>query len=374
MKFTNLVSSTENTHLDEFCNSPYIKMEFVIQKIESFKEKLKEVHKSNTKLSSFELDFEQMLHNLPVDTEIGTFKLPLVTKESSKYENYQNVTILKEFELVFNEIKGKEKDSLQKYELKMEMTSDFLLTGSTYIVLSRDEDKDIELEDLKCLSDGKCIISERNNKNIMIFHSSMTPGHYRLYLIDIQSKESLKKLSKYIDAVPLGFKIKLYTVEQEDEKYICDGKRLPKQIFIENMINFKDNYEINEEIIMDLKTLSESTLIKTESDSMLRVIASHMSGLKINLELMKGNTTLEKTEGLGDATGLVYSLKKGEEYSLNFEYENSILDELKSGDCPKFHLRLGILSVDYARSLNKNENNCGENKKSVFGPIDHILI
>lgn len=186
LRFTGEKEIEEET-IDEVCNESYMKFEFSIQKLDNFKAKLKNVRKINNKLDIFELDFENMLHSLPIDTELSQFKIPLHSKDSDKYDNSGKTNVLKEYDLILVERKGKEKDSLEKYELKMEITSDFLFSGSTFIVLAREDEKKDELEDLICLSQGKCIISDRNSKNMIFLHSSLTPGNYKLYIIDIQS-------------------------------------------------------------------------------------------------------------------------------------------------------------------------------------------
>ena len=165
--------------------------------------------------------------------------------------------------------------------------------------------------------------------------------------------------------------MKLYSYEQENENFNCEGFRLPSQITIENLINFKENYEINEGILMNMKTLRDTTIIKTETDSMLRVIATHSLGQLINIELVSGNNTLEKVEGFEETTGLIYSLKKNTEYILSFIYVNSVFDENKSSECQSFHLRLGILSVEYHNKISNHNQFCKD--KPNFKVIDDVL-
>jgi len=350
----------EKKNLDELCENPYIRLEFFIENVDYFNENVKKIKKELKNLNEFDFDFSNILRDLPVDTEISGLKLLLDEGNKFKYDQFK-LHVIKEFDLeLHDEIEDSNKnvnslksfEKHRKYDFKLEVSSDFIFSGSMFFVIIREEQDISSLKDLECVHDGKCILSEKPRKNSNFLHVVLPSGKYRLLLIDIQQEESYKSLLKTIHFIPVSARLSISVNEEENERFNCQGKKLPVSLNTDDQLNNNEQYfEINSEIIINLNTFVDSTIFTPKHDSLFRVTAFHNDGLSIDLKLQENGQIVAISHNKGDSNGLIYSLKANHKYILELIYNNSIIDETKFKSCEKIFLRLIIFSVEYHNKL-----------------------
>ena len=367
----------EQKRLDEICDSPYMRLEILFENFEFFSENVAKIKREYRNLNDFDLDFNSMLGEMPFQSDLTGYRLALSEGTKFKYSDYK-FHVFKEFNIELNDLEEAENlnklqklEKHKKYEIKLEVFTEFTLFGSMFFLLIREEDNIEIIKELDCLNLGKCILSEKSIKNNNFLHVVLTPGKYRLFLIDIQKESSYHFLLRNIEFIPISSRISILSTEEEADKYNCNGMKLPMSLDTDDQLNQNDNFfEISSEIITNMHSLMDGTSFTPKHDSMFRVTAFHMSGFKIDIKLYDNSNLIAMSHNKGNSNAMMYSLKANVKYHLELSYEKGMIDENKEKTCEKINLRLTIFSVEY---YNRIFGNIGNICKSNLSQLDKYI-
>lgn len=361
------------------CDSPYMHLQIYIEDYDKFKKRTDLINEEAHKLDEFYLDFEKLFTKLPVKTDLTTIKIPV--SEFSYYKPY-NLTVLGEFDLtvpmIERTLNSSDDDNMAlKYSLKLEMYTDFFLGGGLTFLLIKASEVETSLLNLECVFSGTCLLSDRPNKNSLIIESILTPGDYKILIVDLQSFQTFIDLKRHIAAIPATARLKIKKFEKSENRFNCDGRRLPTNLdYLEK--DYKNYFEYRGDVVMNLEELNDEVSFTIEEDSLLRVVTFFPEGNKIDFELYRqadgeiekllanrinfsqtigksitgsGGKLLATSKSWGESDGLFLPLSKGK-YWLSFNYENSFFEQSERRKCETFYLRLGIMQTNYLKILN----------------------
>ena len=245
---------------------------------------------------------------------------------------------------------------LTKYFLKFQMFSEFLIGGSLKFLIIKKTEME-HLKNLNCLHNGKCLIAERKSKNFMLLETLLTPGDYNILIIDINPKSTVQYYQMSYVPVSLGIKVKF--MKKTQNRFNCNGKRLP--ITFDTLFNQNKNYfEYKGDIIFNLKVLYDEVYLSIPSDSVyiMRLNTYYSDGNNIDILVYEigGNDINNRTLYLqssywGGQSSIIAALIKGKKYVITFDYSSSFFAQNERKTCEIFYLKLG--SINYLKNLNE---------------------
>jgi hypothetical protein len=364
------------------CNTPYIVFEIYLEKIDIFNQRIKLTKTKTAKiddLSDLTEFFESAAKRDAYPIKSGLKTLNVKLTELTNYKKEYLISVLNEFDLNIPDSKLTDDKTVthEKVFLKFQIYADFYLFGSFHLLLIRTSDIEDSLTNLECLNDGRCVLANHPSKNSQILETILTPGDYKVLLVNLGDDNAFKALGKVISDVPISAQLKLKRYEKVDNHFNCEGRRLPKDF--DYLFNPDDNvFEFKADLIPNLQKLFDSVDFNVNEDSLLRVVTTYNSGNYIDTDLFKINdlgeeekitTTSNKSEEedcpncteehlshtVGDVDGLYRSLTKGK-YRLRFNYAHSFFIETDRRTCETFNVKIGIEKISYIKSILGNLN------------------
>ena len=230
-------NSVENQVLlkrNYFCNSPYMEFELYIEATELFNTSVEDINKITKKFPKLNLNlndlFGKVYEKNSVKSDMSKYKL--ATKSLNYYSRW-NISVIEDFEFEIKTdeyvIRDDNKPSSSfnhkmKYMFKLTMHSDFFIGGHYHFVLFKSSSLDSgALNGLGCVHDGQCIISERLRKNSADLQTILTPGNYKIILVNLQNKKTNKELRALIPFVPISVVVDIerYEFDIDDNLFDC---------------------------------------------------------------------------------------------------------------------------------------------------------
>ena len=410
---------------DLICNQPYLQIEIFIERVELVNKKLDSLKKNNGKLPSLDNinltnaiselmnstkaadDFNEYADELGTSNTFKKYSFPI--KKITYYENF-GLKVYKDFEFEIPKINqssnvdsltgsGNSKEnkandiSFKSLSFKTSFFTDFLLGGSIKLILIKidETNRDIsiknQIENLLCVKEGLCLISQRSAKNKESIQAILTAGKYLLLFADL-SKNDNKIILNKADTIPvtLRFKVKALNGQQEN-RYNCLGIKLPTNF------NVRSHYYLKERIIMNLDQMLDASEFFIREDSIMRIVTFNEKGNAVNIKLFMednnkafgsiidtNNSTIKSdfndilynefklnnesqreilksyTSSISESDGLVIPLKKGQKYKLVLEYKNTIISGNKLGeertDCETIFVHWEIKTIELLKKSN----------------------
>jgi hypothetical protein len=438
--------SSKTSH-DSSCNLPYMKLEVYIEEHSHLMDRLKHIRRETDKLEELSMNLSEMFGRVRLEfdthgesaqekviiskdekhkklkTDLEAYKLTLPKGSGLQFYNQYNVSVISEYDLSVpddqiqeaspNSTNSHSPHIINKFILKMQFYSDFYLGGSYFFMLLRESDIE-SLANYDCLYDGKCFISEKPSKNSMLLEAILTPGNYKILLINLNMNFHLDKTSvdmrKHlgIDSIPITAKIKVNYFQKAENRFNCEGRHLPQSFDYLMMSNTQSDsyFEYKGDIIMNMNKLHDDVEFSVDEDAVLRLITFYPHGNNIDISLYevtenkvldkliqhKGNLAMQNliskilqtvlphknhkeekiqtmSKNAGESDGLVYPLKKGLRYRLVFNYDNSFFEERDRKFCEMFYLKLAIGKNSYLNKL--NSGSCSNTPN--FSDIDTLV-
>ena len=416
------------------CNFAHFALEILLENNADFKKRNSRVKKDLEKLEDFSSFFKSNFmkiengENLPLSIEHQTLKLDL--NELSYYRNF-NTSVLSSFDLNIEDkeriIGQKKQNSNQeeqnqnlskKYLINFNLFSDFLYGGSFYFALIREEDiAKGELIENKCLFDNKCILSDRAVKNNINLQTILTPGKYKVLLMNFLDQEKYLTLKKQLPEIPVSATLEVKTFSKDENRYNCPGRHLPAHLNFLKDKYLNDYLEFSGDIIMNTERLNDEITIYAEEDSLLRISAFANKGENLDIEvyhlgktknifesILRKKGMMEKgpfnplinilnkvfkkkdendgelkqlSEHFGESDGMLLPLIKDNTYKITFSYTDSMINEgndLKS--CETYYAKISLAKVSYIKTKFPNiyGKNCnGANISARRNEINKIL-
>ena len=405
---------------DTICTQPYMLFEIYYEHYEHYMNRMNDINSYINDLNSFSYEFWNVFNELSnaemktkrissnVDNDddnnifvqkikraLTPYKLKL-KKSLSSYKQY-NLTVLEEFDInIPHDINVNQHKLTTKYFIKFQLYSDFLLGGSIYIIIINTKHIS-SLNDFDCIYDGKCILSQRHNVNGMILETVLTPGEYKLLLVNMNI--DINEFNTYIKAnyLPISAGIKLKHIRSSENKFNCKGKRIPTTF--DHLLSVNSHYfEYKGNIAFDMVDLLDEVYFITpmNDDYIIRVNTFFASGSNINIYLYQiDETTLyndvhssypnvnhvnntyvleqirnERTvkvlstwsTNFGGQSALYAPLYRNKIYYLVFDYHDSLFTAFNRKRCEMYYLKLAITSTARLKQtlmLNSNaESQC----------------
>lgn len=335
---------------DLICNEPYIIFEILIEsqlslfkRLETTKQNISELDKLEDHETIFNTKiFEKMIENSDKnqilsdkdEQNINSYKEFKVSINPIDYYSLIGINVLEEInfsipvvdsdsdpedlpELKINSKNKKvninSKLHLNSLSLQIEMMSDFFISGSYKIVLlklsetDKEENKNNQLQDYKCIKDKVCLISERSSKNVEKLRAILTSGNYSLLIVNISSYEfkqelednnnnnknfdinydynhSDKLIQHKLEYAPLTLRYDMAKLDgQQENRFSCLGSKFPLKVVIDSV------FIVNDKIIMDMDNLEDTTEIQVNEDSLLRIISFYEKGNRVQISVFEEN-------------------------------------------------------------------------------------
>ena len=387
IKFTNIINEQDTMSIeisqsmssDAFCNEPYMLLELAFEEYEHFNNRINNINQQNNGLYEFGEDFFQIFKDIKNAEVKKKGKDLLVQKSKKDISSYKlNVLIpdghylglykiyvyntfdltIPEFEDLYNnnDSNNTEITILTKYFLKFQMYSEFIIGGSIRILIIKKSEKE-NLLNLKCLSIGKCIMSKRNSKNLILLETLLTPGDYEILFIDISN--GLFSQDIKLSYLPISLGIKIKYMKKTQNRYNCNGKRLPPnfQILFERN---KEYFEYKGDIIFNLKILKDEFYlsIPEDDDYILRLNTYYQDGNNIDIKVyeiqsedINDKILYTKNSYWGGQSSIVASLSKGKKYSVEFDYSSSFFTQNERKFCELYYLKMVLGSEKYIKKI-----------------------
>lgn len=425
-------TSSEIKSNNKECNFPFFAMEMLLENKNDFKNRNSKVRKELEKLEDFSSYFIDVFRkikngkNLPMSIDHETLKLDL--KELHYYRAF-NTSILSSFDLdiedqekIINEKSKPEeanaKSLSRKYLINFNLFSDFLYGGSFYFAIMREEDiENGELNEFKCLFNNKCILSDRQVKNNINLQTVLTPGKYKILLMNFLDNDKYEILRKQIAEIPVSATLEIKDFVKDENRYNCPGRHLPQHLNFLTDKYLNDYLEFSGDIIMNTERLYDEINIYAEEDSLLRISAFAKQGENIDIEvyhipktgnrfenllkskgLEKGNGPLnplmnilgkifkkkeeedgelkQLSEHFGESDGMLIPLLKDNNYRITFNYKDSMINENNLKSCETYFTKISLAKVKYLKALfpNAYSQTCnGANIATRRNDINKIL-
>ena len=415
IKFTDIIFEQDSMSLemkktmssDSFCNEPYMLLEIAFENKDHYKKRLHNIHQENKILTDLTNEYYKVfeeLKNAEIKRKgkdllvqkskrpITPFKLNVLFPNSELFDLYNisvynsfdlNVPIEDNIDITNNTNSTNDISVLTKYFLKFQMFSEFLIGGSfKFLIIKKSEIEN--LKNLNCLNNGKCLISERKSKNLIILETILTPGDYKLLIIDINPNSRIQ--NEIINFVPVSIGIKVKFMKKTQNRFNCNGKRLP--ITFDALFNKNKNYfEYKGDIIFNLKVLYDEFYISipNEDNYILRLNTYYSDGNNINIRIYEllnndiNNRTLYVQGSFwGGQSSILTSLLKGKKYAINFDYTSSFFSQNERKTCELFYLKLAFGAINYLKNLNNipffKEESCNDYyKKPIKESIKEFM-
>ena len=388
IRFSNIINEQDTMSIeminsmssDTFCNEPYMLLEIAFEEYDHYKLRLKDINQQIKNLYDFNQDFFQIFQDIKnaevkkkgkdllvqkVKKDISPYKLNVLSPEGEYLGLYKiyvynifHLTIPQDEEVNNINLNNTENEItiLTKYFIKFQMYSEFLIGGSIRILIIKKSEKE-HLLNLKCLSIGKCIMSKRNSKNLILLETLLTPGDYEILFIDINTDSIIQDLNLYNLPISLGIKIKY--MKKTQNRYNCNGKRLPpnfQTLFDRN----KEYFEYKGDIIFNLKILKDEFYlsIPNDDDYILRLNTYYSDGNNIDIKVyeiqsedINDKILYTKNSFWGGQSSIVTSLTKGKKYSVEFDYSSSFFAQNERKSCEIFYLKMALGSINYIKKI-----------------------
>ena len=172
-------------------------------------------------------------------------------------------------------------------------------------------------------------MSKRNSRNLILLETLLTPGDYEILFIDISN--GLFSQDIKLSYLPISLGIKIKYMKKTQNRYNCNGKRLPPnfQILFERN---KEYFEYKGDIIFNLKILKDEFYlsIPEDDDYVLRLNTYYQDGNNIDIKVyeiqsedINDKILYTKNSYWGGQSSIVASLSKGQKNSVEFDYSSS---------------------------------------------------
>ena len=200
-------------------------------------------------------------------------------------------------------------------------------------------------------------MSKRNSKNLILLETLLTPGDYEILFIDISN--GLFSQDIKLSYLPISLGIKIKYMKKTQNRYNCNGKRLPPnfQILFERN---KEYFEYKGDIIFNLKILKDEFYlsIPEDDDYILRLNTYYQDGNNIDIKVyeiqsedINDKILYTKNSYWGGQSSIVASLSKGKKYSVEFDYSSSFFTQNERKFCELYYLKMVLGSEKYIKKI-----------------------
>ena len=405
---------------DTVCNVPYMMLEILYEHYEHYEKRIKEIAINSNELPDFKQDFWSVFNDLDkakvkaksndllvqkVKRDITSYRLNIKDKIAA-YTKYK-INAFADFDVTVPELHGKTENSnlVTKLFIKLQMYSEFAIGGGLHIIIINKKLID-SLKDFDCVYDGRCLMSKRSGKNGMILETILTPGEYKLLVVNMNMNS--KEFSKYLSLkyIPISAGIKIKNIQSTENRFDCKGRRLPATF--NHLINLDQNYfEYKGKIIFNMRDLMDEVYftIPFDDDYILRLNAYFSEGNNIKIRLyeidsdmlynsitknmsihsnntmvldeIKQNSTMKilttESSSIGGQSSVYAPLYRNKIYYIQFDYSDSFFAQYDRKSCEIYYLKLSMASMTHIKNL--HAVNLYDSSKCVFDSsiIDSIL-
>lgn len=401
---------------DTVCNVPYMVFEILYEHYEHFQARVIDISKIVHNLPDFTHDFWNVFQDLSkadvknkgndllvqkIKRDISAYQLNV--KNNIEYYTKYGLNVFAEFDLNVNEEHTVTKESMlvKKMFIKMQIYSEFLIGGGLYIMIINKKELD-SLEEFNCVYEGKCLLSRRSSKNGMILESILTPGEYKLLLVNINMDPIEYKKFLNLTSLPISAGIKIKNIQSTENRFDCKGRKLPATF--NHLLNLDRNYfEYKGKIIFNMHDLMDEVYftIPYDDDYIMRLNTYYSEGNSIRIRLyevdserlfneltknytinldnqnileeIRKQSTLKvlttESSNVGGQSSIYAPLYKNKIYYLQFDYSESFFAQYERKSCELFYMKLFIASMTHIKNMNSYALYAED--KCVF---DHSLI
>ena len=292
------------------CHLPHILLEMSIMSIVDF------VERKIKYLDDLPSDIESKFPDID-DTVIGYHDATFGNSEDeetslklSDEDNYYSLNmtdsehggkfeILKEYHISISSEaeREKNKDAMPLlYYLQLQITADFMTSGSMHVVVVHEDDGSDALEQksnlfayetLNCAEDLVWVVSQRTAKNEERLNIALTEGEYAIYFIDYQNQDMRLFIAEHVRKIAFSSVINLYPIESESNSIYCDGLAVPNPYFIPYVIS--EDYKFDQRIEINFRNETQELYfdidIGQSQAMLLRVTTEDDIGIDIDIRV-----------------------------------------------------------------------------------------
>jgi hypothetical protein len=267
------------------------------------------------------------------------------------------------------------------YFLHMQVTADFMTSGSFHIVVIHEKDSDdaltqsdaiFEYDTINCAEEMVCVISHRSAKNEETLDIALTEGHYGIYLIDFQDAKTRNFIADNVKSIAFSTVINMYPIEDQEESIYCSGLSIPNPYHvpfpITERIVFDQRLEIN------FRTSSQLLLfdVVTTRTTYLRITTEQDIGMDVDIRVTDSNKNiLGKGKDIGATETLVVQVNSSGLIKITLTYRNSIVRDLQA--CPQLHLVVASLTDTQIRALGDKQKEYDSDNSTSYQNIEKVF-
>ena len=370
------------------CHLPHIVLEMSIMEKDEFKSRKEFYNKnlpSDTVLKFPELDsliigYVDGAEQSQKQSSSDNF-YALQKSDSNSEGKFQ---ILKEFHITISseEEKKKNKDANQlMYYLQMQITHDFMTSGSLHMIIVHEkDDKDplvqkdklFAYDSLNWAEEQVCIVSQKKEKNQETMNIAVTEGNYGIYFVDYQNTEVRNFIADNIQKIPFSFVAYLYPIESQENSIYCDGLAVPNPYFIPFVL--VDDIIFDQKIEVDFRNTTQDFYfdINIQNPSYLRVTTEQDIGMDVDIKIFDTNKNeIGNGKDIGSTETIVSKIPMSGRYKVQLNYRNSIIRDLNS--CPQVHLIVALHSKLETPNISNQQMTSYQKIESIFQKLQNAI-
>ena len=236
------------------------------------------------------------------------------------------------------------------WELTFTLRYEFIALGGFALLLQ--ESTGVPPTSLCCRNVGKCVVGHRSEKNAVTLQSAITPGNYTLWVVYLDMTETEKSvlIEAYGDLIPFSISVSFVPLIEREDRFNCEAGRLPVSLNSPGYMDKDGFLSYHDHIYADISSTSLQSHLSLPVDSVLRLVTVEPAGVGVDVQLLgtKGEV-VAVSESVGGTEGILVELRKGE-YTLEFGFANTIIENPGQVFCETFLLEMDIMPLAAAQS------------------------